>query len=75
MITNEAYSEFDISVNGKAIGAAVMLINALYKCVKNITIGENTILVTTKDNRTYSYWQTELIKDLANALRAAGEVI
>ena len=69
------YSEFDISVNGKSIGAAVMLINAIYKHVKNVTIGENTILLTTNDNRAYSFWLTELIEDLAVTLRESAEAI
>ena len=69
------YSEFDNSVTGKTIGAAVMLINALYKHVKNVTIGENTILITTNGNRTYSFCTTELIEDLAVTLRETAEAI
>ena len=69
------YSEFDTSVTGKTIGAAVMLINAIYRQVKNVTIDEETILLTTHDNRAYRFRLTELIEDLAVTLGKTAEEI
>lgn len=65
--------EFVTTIGSKTIGAIVNLINALYKDVKSITVGENTILLVTKNDVVYSFWITELIDSLVYVLNKSGE--
>lgn len=67
--------EFVTTIGSKTIGAIVNLINALYKDVKSITVGENTILLVTKNDVVYSFWITELIDSLVYVLNKSGEKI
>lgn len=62
----------DIEINNEKIGAILIMINALVKDIKSVTLGEATITLVTKKNEVYSFCISELIKKLTYELYEEG---